>query len=207
EPAEDALARAVAELTGEIQQVPSAVSAIKVQGKRSYARVRAGEEVDLPARPVTVAEFSVLSSHPEVVNDLPVLDLQVRTQVSSGTYIRALARDLGRALGVGGHLTRLRRTRVGDFTIQQASELPDFTSTPTLMPMRDVAARIFPGCALTSAQAAAVRSGQQISGVDLPDMEPNQPVAGYDPAGELVALLTELPDSDRLRPVLVIPTD
>src|SRR5690606_32602498 len=104
---------AVARLTGEIEQVPSTVSAIKVDGRRAYARARAGEDVTLAARPVTVSRFEVLDRRAGDAGTVPVLDLDVAVTVSSGTYVRALARDLGTALGCGGHLTHLRRTRVG----------------------------------------------------------------------------------------------
>jgi tRNA pseudouridine55 synthase len=98
---DDRLRAAVAVLTGDISQVPSAVSAIKIKGERSYHRVRAGEDVDLPARPVTVSRFEVLATHPAQAGGTPVLDVDVVVEVSSGTYVRALARDLGAALGVG----------------------------------------------------------------------------------------------------------
>lgn len=114
----------VVALTGEIDQVPSAVSAIKVDGRRAYDRVRAGEEVELAARPVTVRRFDVVGQRV----DRAFLDLDVEVDCSSGTYVRALARDLGAALGVGGHLTALRRTRVGPFTLAQARTLDDLTA-------------------------------------------------------------------------------
>ena len=127
---------AVAGLRGDIMQVPSAVSAIKINGVRSYARVRGGEEVELPARPVTISEFtvhSVTAGFAEyVVEDLegehmatsvPVVDCEVTVSCSSGTYIRALARDLGKILGTGGHLTALRRTRVGAVVLEDAADL------------------------------------------------------------------------------------
>ena len=104
---DDAVADGIAALTGPILQVPSSVSAIKVDGRRAYARVRAGEAVVLPPRPVTVEAFTLLARRGA--------DLDVAVECSSGTYVRALARDLGAALGVGGHLTALRRTRVGPF--------------------------------------------------------------------------------------------
>ena len=109
----------MARLTGAIQQVPSSVSAIKIDGQRSYARVRSGEDVQLAARPVTVSRFAVLDVRPAGA----CLDVDVEVEVSSGTYVRALARDLGTALGVGGHLTALRRTRVGRFGIGDAVPL------------------------------------------------------------------------------------
>lgn len=104
---------------GDIEQIPSSVSAIKVDGKRAYARVRAGETVQLKARPVTVSAFDIVGA-PRLIEGY--LDLDVRVQCSSGTYIRALARDIGNDLGVGGHLTALRRTAVGPWRIEQASE-------------------------------------------------------------------------------------
>ncbi len=114
-----AIAAGVAALTGDIAQVPSTVSAIKVDGRRAYERVRAGEEVTLAARPVHVARFDVLA----IRREGPTVDLDVLVDCSSGTYVRALARDLGRGLGVGGHLTALRRTRVGPFTLEHARDL------------------------------------------------------------------------------------
>src|ERR1022692_913967 len=101
-------------------QRPSSVSAIKVDGQRAYALVRAGQEVDLAARPVTVSRFEVIG---EPRSQGGFTDFDVSIDCSSGTYIRALARDLGRALGVGGHLIALRRTRVGPFTEQVALTL------------------------------------------------------------------------------------
>ena len=129
---------AVAQLSGEILHVPSAVSAIKVNGVRSYARVRSGEQVELAARPVTISEFTVHSINPGfaeyVIEDpenegehaatsVPVIDCKVTVSCSSGTYIRALARDLGKILGTGGHLTAPRRTRVGAVVLEDAADL------------------------------------------------------------------------------------
>ena len=112
--ADERIAEEIAALTGEIAQVPSSVSAIKVDGRRSYARVRSGEQVELEARPVTVTVFEVLDRRDLAADDgTYVVDLDVRVVVSAGTYVRALARDLGAGLGTGGHLTALRRTRVG----------------------------------------------------------------------------------------------
>ena len=140
---------AMAALTGDIQQVPSSVSAIKVAGQRAYARVRAGEQVVLPARPVTVSAFTLLARRGA--------DLDVAVECSSGTYVRALARDLGAALGVGGHLTALRRTRVGPFTLDPARTLEQLAAAPGLsltldeavaaaFPRRDVTPRWPPTC-------------------------------------------------------------
>lgn len=113
------LAGAMETLTGAISQVPSAVSAIKVNGKRAYARVRNGETVELPAREVTVSRFDAVDvRESQTLDAVPVVDVDVVVDCSSGTYIRALARDLGAALGVGGHLTSLRRSVVGPFTVK-----------------------------------------------------------------------------------------
>ncbi|MDP9399337.1 MAG: tRNA pseudouridine(55) synthase TruB, partial [Actinomycetota bacterium] len=131
---------AAAELTGPLMQVPSSVSAIKVAGRRAYARVRAGEEVELAARPVTVSALDV-----HVVRRCgDVLDLDVTVVCSSGTYVRALARDLGAALGVGGHLTRLRRIRVGPYGLEHARTLAELEQSFDLLPLEVAAAAAFP---------------------------------------------------------------
>ncbi|MBA3799990.1 MAG: tRNA pseudouridine(55) synthase TruB, partial [Geodermatophilaceae bacterium] len=124
---EDAIRVGLASLTGSIEQVPSSVSAIKVDGRRSYARVRAGEDVVLPGRPVTVFALDLIT----ITRPTPdLIDLQVSVECSTGTYVRALARDLGTGLGVGGHLTALRRTRVGGFYIEEARTLEDLVDAP-----------------------------------------------------------------------------
>lgn len=131
---------AVVPLTGAISQVPSAVSAIKVDGRRAYARVRAGEDVQLPARPVCVERFDVVDVRPvrpadgvggghDVPDLSDAVDVDIEVDVSSGTYVRALARDLGAALGVGGHLVALRRTRVGSFDVREAQGLDALATT------------------------------------------------------------------------------
>lgn len=122
---DEAIEAALTALTGAIDQVPSSVSAIKVDGRRAYDRVRAGEEPDLAARRVTIVAFDLLATRrrPGDVGAPAAIDLEVRVECSSGTYIRALARDLGRGLGVGGHLTALRRTRVGVFDVTRAATL------------------------------------------------------------------------------------
>ena len=152
----------MAELTGDMLQVPSSVSAIKIDGKRSYARVRAGEDVVLPARPVTVHRFVVLASRVAEADGQDVLDLDVEVEVSSGTYVRALARDLGGALGVGGHLTALRRTRVGRFdlatasTMEQLQAARDTGDGVPLVPLADAARAPFAPRELSAAEATAV---------------------------------------------------
>lgn len=174
------------ELTGEIEQVPSAVSAIKVDGRRSYARVRAGEDVELRARPVTVSAFDVHAVRPGEEH----WDVDVEVTCSSGTYIRALARDLGRALDVHGHLTALRRTRVGAFGLADAIALPEDPATasaPELLPLAAVAARVLPVAALTPDEATALMQGKF---VDLPEAPPAPGGRWAGIAdGELIAIL------------------
>jgi tRNA pseudouridine55 synthase len=148
-------------LTGEIQQVPSSVSAIKVDGRRSYARVRAGEHVELKPRTVTVAEFTP----GEIRRGDGHIDVDVTVTCSSGTYVRALARDLGRSLGIHGHLTALRRLRVGPFEIARAHQLPKdlaHEERPELIALAEAAAEVMPVVALDAAQRQAVVQGRFI---------------------------------------------
>ena len=148
-------------LTGEVQQVPSSVSAIKVDGVRSYARVRSGDEVKLAARPVTIHSFVL---H-EVRRIDELIDLDVTVSCSSGTYIRALARDLGAALGVGGHLTALRRTQVGPYGLSQAHTLEELSAAREqdlplpILPISAAAAAAFPGLTVDAASASALAHG------------------------------------------------
>lgn len=161
---DEALAVAIAELTGEIQQVPSSVSAIKVGGERSYARVRAGEDVTLAARPVTVSRFEVT----DVRREGAVIDVDATIDVSSGTYIRALARDLGAALGVGGHLTALRRTRIGRFavgsalTVDALGALADAGETLPLIPLDEAAKAALPTLLLSDEEATNLSYGKAL---------------------------------------------
>ena len=187
-----AVEAAVLRSTGDIEQVPSAVSAIKVDGRRAYHRVREGEDVRLAARPVTVARFDVLDARSAEVDGTPVLDVDVALTVSSGTYVRALARDLGAALGSAAHLTALRRTRVGGFTLEGAHRLADLEARqgdpmPTL-PLAEAARAAFPARSLDAGEARAVGYGQRI-----PSAVPGRhgPVAAFAPDGTLVAVLDE----------------
>ncbi|KQY20618.1 pseudouridine synthase [Cellulomonas sp. Root485] len=199
----DVLAGAAA-LTGAIQQVPSAVSAIKVDGQRAYARVRAGEDVELAARPVTVSRFDVHDVRPVRTDDgSPALDVDVTVVVSSGTYVRALARDLGAGLGVGGHLTALRRTRVGGYGLDVARSLDDLGALAMDEPidvvsLADSARATFPVRDLTPDEARALSYGQSIGVVED---APAATVAGIDQDGRLVALLEER--GGTVRPALV----
>ena len=190
----DAVEGALAGLRGRIEQVPSAVSAIKVDGQRSYHRVRAGEDVALPARPVTVARFVVLDHRPATAADgTTVVDLDVEVTVSSGTYVRALARDLGDRLGVGGHLTALRRTRVGAVDLAAAHRLDDLAAVDRpeevpVTPLGEAARAQFAVRELTDAEATAVGHGQRVPSA-VPDR--SEPVAAFAPDGRLVAVLDE----------------
>jgi tRNA pseudouridine55 synthase len=188
----DAIAAAIRPLTGVISQIPSSVSAIKVDGKRSYDRVRAGEEFTLAAREVTIEVFEVLETRPGEVD--------VRVECSSGTYIRALARDLGAALGVGGHLTALRRTLIGPFSIDEAVPLDDELAARLLDPA-DVAKRLFGHVDLTLAQATDLAHGKKVALEGVA----GGPLAAVAPNGRLVGLV-EVVD-DRARILVNFPMD
>jgi tRNA pseudouridine55 synthase len=193
------IAREVTALSGAIQQVPSAVSAIKVNGQRSYARVRSGEEVALAARTVTVHRFDVLSRRDVQDDGHPAVDLDVEVDVSSGTYVRALARDLGERLGVGGHLTALRRTRVGPYALDAAHTLDELAAELAVLPLADAASAVFPVRRLDAAEATTLRYGQRLAASDLGD----GPVAALGPDGDLVALLEDR--AGQARSLLVVP--
>ena len=190
----DDVRAAAATLTGELEQVPSAVSAIKVDGQRAYARVRAGEEVSLQPRPVTVHELEVGDSRVGGQN----LDVDVRVDCSSGTYVRALARDLGVMLGVGGHLTALRRTRVGPFGLDEAHDLEGLSAQVGLLALGEAAARVLPPRTLDADEAARVAHGVPPS----PSGEPG-PVALLAPDGSLLAVAEDAGPRACLRAVFV----
>lgn len=181
----------IAALTGEISQVPSTVSAIKIGGKRAYDLARAGEEVQLKARTVTVSRFEVrpsTSSGTGAGSRDGVIDLNVVVDCSSGTYIRALARDLGAALGVGGHLTALRRTRIGPFGVADAAT--DLTGDLPLLPPADVATAVLGAFPVTADEARDLRHGKRLAGAadrlaELPTATP----AAIDPDGRLVGIV------------------
>ena len=246
----DRLQKALAGLTGQIQQVPSAVSAIKVDGVRAYKRVRDGQDVELEARPVTIHDLRLTGEPRQAGVDLAgaaaggvatgaetdgaegevqVVDLDVVVSCSSGTYVRALARDLGQALGCGAHLTALRRTGVGPFDVGQASTLIELSEqvetdavTPdprgaATVPLEEVARRCFERLALTEPEARGLRHGQPLDAAVLERAEApegrlgevaskgisrQRVVAGFAPDGRLVALLRH--QGSRVRPVLVL---
>ena len=187
-----ALAGALAALTGSIEQVPSAVSAVKVDGVRSYARVRAGEGVELAARPVVVHRLDVLARRGD--------DVDVLAEVSSGTYVRALARDVGAALGVGGHLTALRRTRVGPFGLDRARPLGDLSSDEVVdaavVRLDDAVAAAFPRRLLDAGEAVELSHGRRLAPGGGPGV-----VGAFAPDGRCVALVADRDGA--ARPVVV----
>lgn len=157
------VARALPAFRGAIAQAPAAVSAIKVAGQRSYARVRRGEDVTLAERPVTVTTFEVVGARHDSVDGRDLLDVDVVVECSSGTYVRALARDLGRALGTGGHVTALRRTRVGPFTLADASWDADPAGPPPgALDLAEAAGRCFNVVEVDEAQARDVGFGRSL---------------------------------------------
>jgi len=191
---DDAIVTGLARQTGDILQRPSSVSAIKVDGKRAYALVRAGEEVDLPERPVTVSSIEVLD-----VRRGEFIDVDVVVDCSSGTYIRAIARDLGEALGVGGHLTALRRTRIGPFSVDAASGLEDDLASAMLKPA-DVAGRLFPVVDLSADEAVDLGHGKRI-----PLAIAGGPIAAVDDTGRLVGLVENV--SGKAKILVNFPSD
>jgi tRNA pseudouridine55 synthase len=223
-----ALNEEIARLTGDILQVPSSVSAIKVNGQRAYKLTRAGEAPELAARPVTVHEFLILG----VAAAGDFLDVDAVIRCSSGTYVRALARDLGAALGTGGHLTALRRTAVGPYTLAQARTLDELEgqhqnqpservpltlgeeAVPAVIPLADAAAAAFPRLDLTDDEARRLAHGARLSTGSVASssasieaksaIEPagqETPIAAFGPEGSLVALVTA--DAGQLRSLAV----
>jgi tRNA pseudouridine55 synthase len=191
---DEAIATGIAKLTGHIQQVPSAVSAVKVDGKRAYARVRAGEQVELAARPVEVSRFDLLYARRD-----DGLELDVMVECSSGTYVRALARDLGADLGVGGHLAALRRTRVGPFDLRVVTTLDKLAENPTLsLPLDDAVAAAFPRREVPYRQAQSLLLGQR-----LPSAGIDGTYGVFDPDGRAIALAVDEGPAARSLVVLV----
>jgi len=192
----------VADLTGPISQVPTTVSAIKVGGRRAYDLAREGVEVELKARDVVVSEFVVLDRRDTVVDGVAVRDLDVRVSCSSGTYVRALARDLGGALGVGGHLTALRRTRVGSFDVADAAVLEGIEVAPALLAPSAVASSLFPVWSMTADEAVDLGHGKRPT-TGRADTE--GPVAAVTASGDLAGLVSVR--GGRAVPIVNFPTD
>ncbi len=184
---DDAIRAGLAVQVGEIDQVPSAVSAIKINGERAYKRVRDGETVAIPARRITVHRLDVLDIRRPADRD--VVDVDIDVTCSSGTYIRAIARDLGTALGVGGHLTALRRTAVGGMTLDAASTLAELEErAPDVigLPLAEAARRAFPQRTATEEETRVLRHGGPLPAVGI-----DGPYAVFDPAGEVLAVVSE----------------
>ena len=210
---DDAIRRGVADLTGTIEQVPPQVSAIKVNGERAYKKARAGENVTLKPRPVTIHAFTITSIHrpgnpsrpagspgsaadPAVASavvetvaaaGVSFVDVDAEVVCSSGTYIRGLARDLGAALGSGGHLTALRRTRVGPYDLSMARTLDDLAMSLDVVPLADAVAAAFPRRDVTADQARAVAHGGRLT----PTGQGPGPIAVFAPDGTFLALVEE----------------
>ncbi|OSC42283.1 tRNA pseudouridine(55) synthase TruB [Mycobacterium decipiens] len=194
---DEAIAAAITGLRGDIRQVPSSVSAIKVGGRRAYQLAREGRAVELEARPVRIDRFELVTTR-RVAGLAGVVDLEVEVDCSSGTYIRALARDLGDALGVGGHLTSLRRTRVGRFASDQARTLDDLAERPRLSLTLDEACLLmFPRRDLTAEEAVATANGRSLSPAGIDGV---YAAAGAD--GRVIALLRD--NGSGTKPVVVV---
>jgi tRNA pseudouridine55 synthase len=188
------IGEAVAALRGEIAQVPSAVSAVKVGGKRAYQLAREGQTVELAPRNVRVDRFDVVA----VRRHDGLVDVDVEVDCSSGTYIRALARDVGAALSVGGHLTALRRTRVGRFGLDQARTLDDLAEQPRSSYSLDEAClQCFPRRDLTDDEAEDTRHGRALKPAGIEGV-----YAAATPDGQVIALLTDR--AERTKPVVVL---
>jgi len=179
---DDALLAGIAALTGDISQIPSTVSAIKVDGRRAYDLARAGQDVQLKARAVTVSRFEVRARRAGVGH----LDLDVVVDCSSGTYIRALARDLGAGLGVGGHLTALRRTRIGPFEVADAVAV-EAVDAAALRTPAEIATAVLGGFAVSADEARDLRHGKRLT--DGAGRASGYPRAAVDPAGVLVGIV------------------
>jgi tRNA pseudouridine55 synthase len=183
---ETAVRAALLAWTGDIEQVPSTVSAVKVAGRRAYQRARDGETVELAARPVTVSVFELLDLRPGDGH----VDVDVRVACSSGTYVRALARDVGADLATGGHLTALRRTRIGAFGVDETSELEGLDVAQVILPPADAARRTLPVAAITAQEAVDLGHGKRVAAPDeLAALPGGTAIAAIDPDDRLVAIV------------------
>jgi tRNA pseudouridine55 synthase len=181
---DDQIETALAGLRGELMQVPSAVSAIKIDGVRSYAKVRSGQDVALAPRQVTISRLEVVGRRDVQADSITIIDLDVLVECSSGTYVRALARDLGTILRTGGHLTALRRTRVGSFILDEAQTLEDAERALRIVPLEEVVRSSFATLTVTETQANYIRHGRRLVGLILPDYT----TALFDSADHFLAL-------------------
>jgi tRNA pseudouridine55 synthase len=208
---EPALRTALDAFAGEIMQVPPSISAIKVAGQRAYRMTRSGAAPELVARPVTIRSLNLLGSRQA---EPGLMDIDVAVTGSSGTYSRAIARDLGAALGTGGHLTALRRTRVGPYRVEAARTLDQLAATFEVTPLAQAAAEAFCTLSLTADQARLVSHGVRLPAAavgfqgampagsgPLEGAQPNWPLAALAPDGSLVALLAR--QDDEMQPLAV----
>jgi len=196
---DDQIAAGIARLTGDIEQVPSSFSAIKVDGKRAYALARAGEDVELKPRAVTISAFDLIDTR----RTDGFIDLDVRVECSSGTYIRALARDLGLSLGTGGHLTVLRRSKVGPFDVADASTLENLVVNDALLNPAAVATTLFPSHTLEAQEVVDLVHGKRLTVPALDGVA--GPIAGLAPDGRLVGLLEA--NGSTVKALVNFPTD
>ena len=187
---DDQIATGVRALTGLIMQRPSNFSAIKVNGVRSYSRARAGEEFELTAREIHVEKFSIL----DIRRSDASIEVDVFVSCSSGTYIRALARDLGEALKVGGHLTALRRTSIGGFKIEDAVNIHQIAQR--CIPLGEAAGRVLETRKVDLDEQTLLRNGRAIFAIGKVGA-----YAALNTGGELVALLQE--EGERAKPIAV----
>lgn len=194
---DEAIAAGISALTGDIQQVPSTVSAIKVAGRRAYDLARAGEEVELRARSVTVSRFDVR----EMRRGDDAIELDVVVDCTSGTYIRALARDLGRAVGIGGHLTALRRTRIGAFDVAAAASVDDIAEDALVAPAT-AAAVVMSVLAVGEEEARDLRHGKRIDGGGRLT---GAVAAAIDPEGRLIGVVEKR--GTQLKSVMNMPEE
>ena len=182
----------LAGFVGNIKQRPSSVSAIKIDGKSAHARVRAGEDVDIPERDITIDEIEVK----QISHLASSIEIDLSVTCSAGTYIRAIARDLGEKLEVGGHLTQLRRTLVSPFTLEQCKDIAD----AQLISIAEVIEKLFPIRRLDFSESREILFGRTI--------EQNQQtgvVAALDAQGEFLALLENKAQGSKIiaAPILV----
>ena len=172
---------------GTIMQAPSAVSAIKVDGKRAYERVRSGEEIELPEREITIHSIDILT-----INRGQFIDIEIDVACSAGTYIRAIARDLGRRLGVGGHLTALRRSEVAPFTIADCTDLDQ----PSIIPLAEGLDAVMKSRVVTPEEIVELRFGRAINASEFPEAG-----IALSAEGEVIAIIENR--EQRARPITV----
>lgn len=194
----DHIEQAIAQLTGPIQQIPSSVSAIKIDGKRAYQRVRDGETVNIPAREVTVHRFEVIDTRR--ADDGKTIDIDVEVECTAGTYIRALARDMGEELNTGGYLTALRRTAVGPYHVDDAVTMEQLAEEFTHTDISVAVGKLFPTRTVTAQEATDLVHGRRITASNTPDIH-----SAHQANGQVVALIVDATRNDEIeaKPAIV----